>query len=1836
MLNKINWNNGAIVRSDFLNEVQKGTTFSESPRADFYAEPTDTEHTSWSIGSRDKIKEWEISDPTSEPQSALGRLIYDGLVLGYDDVASQVILGPASLVAVVDGYAAWVESGSAILSDGEKIAWGRQKVQLVSGVQVNYIYLSEQLALSSIGAGVPVLLSIGDSLPPATFPHIPLAKLTLNANQDGLLLGTDGEPNTVVGHGYVDLRPSTHIGNLNTYPRNLTNTSILSQSTQIGSWKRAIVDTSNGSIVITLPSTPENSDRVAIADISGTFDRYPVIIRVPDDCDYKVNGSVDDWIVNIRDSHLELYYNIDTNQWKFEESPGGDCNPVMGSFLSCGGKEYIGERLPQECPDGQDIPYIYPNPPEGVYEYDLGSGKCYKNYNPGVAIYANGQGGLITVPATPRCDKDKTLQGAGAEVRNIIYVDPSIGDDALENNGFSADRPFRTPERAIIEATRESRRSGAYNDRYDRILIELSPGDYYVDNSPGSGNTSNLTGDTGLVQRVSTGFSIQSSIQGDRKTVFEIETNNVSSNQPPNPINLGRVLYSASGGVGNISKLEKVSFSSSIWKVTLEYVKGSFNRDDELYYDNLAIVNPPTGGIIVPRGISINGVDLRKVRIRPMYVPTLSPVQNDPQLKTAIWKVTGGSYISLQTFTDNLQYSRTHNTITCAVFASREELAGSETVVSYYAKLNSLFNDYDSWGSEGLEFISSESTIVAPVPPTYLVRQRDEEENQTGFPGGDLRGDSPISYPGATKITITGDPTNTPQALPDVNSTRSSSPYIFNCSVRSIFGLNGLHADGALVDGLKSMVTANFTQVSLQTDPNCYEQDTYYLDPPANDAETGAKRYKTSSADPFKYRNIGFRGNNDAVIQIVSCFVIGNSDHFVSDSGGDLSITNSCSDFGDISLKAIGYKTAAFSQDQGSPRTGYAGTRILEIIPPKPLTYSSPELTLQDIEISTGLPFEYDSTLAGVIASKGPGDTMPSTFKLVVRNSEQAYYNLDNPPTAASMGFNQYAYTKLNSSNEYELVGGSLHPERKRLYVTGFDELANSITFAANIILPAPGSSGFDVLDDRSKIFVWDPGIAADGDYPGRWYVLVDTSGIVETTVPDADGFLLKKLDYAFRYKLLSNPTTEQANLANIDFIFGGSAIKTIRAVDNRSDEERIYKTVLDGFKKTEGIRRPQPYYVIEKQAGVAGGDMNLGADLGDNPLTSTSVTPYLEDGQYLTYMTQGENARRVFEGNLYPSLDYDEPENTEDPVDSITRSALVSMLARPGVWFSSPIGASSTNISVKTSSGVATLGIRIGLRRPSLIRASGHTWEWTGYLNYDTALPAFQNNPLDERFALAKIIDESKGGRVYATGMNEEGNYYIGTTVFDLRSGEQFAIPYKSDQEAGVSNQVFSNVAIRSTLVMKDNSSILMSNNTTIFFSNTTSFKSLTTGNITVTGAAVPGVYATTNRAGLVQLAKPGDLRPVSGTNPGIAKNVVVTAADLSSEITSLLQALGDSIKSVANLRLSLSASSPVPSDNQSGGTLYIHPYNGNEIALWDNGEGATPYQRWYVLKFNSIRSFPLKFGGVDSGSPLTADTQYDIYLHNTGTVTDQVLAVDYVAWGSFTSPPAREEKNGIICKAGDVTRRFVGVVRTTTAGTSEMSLGGVIYGDNDPTPGAPKSASYPKLYLSNLYNKYDARMVYFFGGPWGTESPTWTTVPSADFTQTYGTGSDGWSPGDPKTRNYYGYVNAPRVSFVQASDTLVTAYLDMYNNWPATPEDPTYRGAIAYVAPGIDSTGGPPNDAFYGESQGDNLTSGSQWARALSAGSHDLYYLYRMFGGNGAVLNEHANHGMIVVVKA
>ena len=121
----------------------------------------------------------------------------------------------------------------------------------------------------------------------------------------------------------------------------------------------------------------------------------------------------------------------------------------------------------------------------------------------------------------------------------------------------------------------------------------------------------------------------------------------------------------------------------------------------------------------------------------------------------------------------------------------------------------------------------------------------------------------------------------------------------------------GMYADGDKATGFRSMVVAQFTGIGLQKDNNAfvlYNNDTPQTG--AYDDSTVVANLHTNSKAVYKpsYKNYHIKCSNDATLQIVSVFAIGYAEHFVTQSGGDASITNSNSNFGAKALVGEGFK----------------------------------------------------------------------------------------------------------------------------------------------------------------------------------------------------------------------------------------------------------------------------------------------------------------------------------------------------------------------------------------------------------------------------------------------------------------------------------------------------------------------------------------------------------------------------------------------------------------------------------------------------------------------------------------------------------------------------------------------------------------------------------------------------------------------------------------------------------------------------------------------------------------------------------------------------------------
>jgi len=524
----------------------------------------------------------------------------------------------------------------------------------------------------------------------------------------------------------------------------------------------------------------------------------------------------------------------------------------------------------------------------------------------------------------------------------IIYVNPDDFDasDAIDNRGNSALRPFKTIQRAFLEVARFSYRVGLSNDEFDAFSIMLYPAEYLIDNRPGD------------------------------------------------------VLYTNVAPIDENSNLDITSPNNVLYRY-----------------------NSVEGGVIVPRGCSLVGTDLRRTKVRPKYVPYptvfaakgINTEEQSPH-STAIFKVTGGTYFWQFSFFDGAEegvyfkpdsietispkYS--HHKLTCFEFA--DGLNPLSTLISegsvpnadysavpnilertdleiYYQKISKAFATIpDTSGDPSTDQIQErveENRIVGPISDEYRVLQItrngntatavtvDEFDNPrnhgfsvgvninisgvTGSTGPQSEADGGL-YNGSFTVTsasgnvftyqMTEEPTGNAvgsniAVKTEIDTVDSASPYAFNLSLRSVWGMNGMHANGAKATGFKSMVVAQFTGLSLQKDDRAfvrYNESTGNYDV----ATAGDGAHLDGYAEYRKgwgHRHI--LATDDAFIQAVSVFAVGYFGHFTAERGGDMSITNSNSNFGNTALRSAGFKAKSFSKDK-------AGA-ITHIIPPKAL-----------------------------------------------------------------------------------------------------------------------------------------------------------------------------------------------------------------------------------------------------------------------------------------------------------------------------------------------------------------------------------------------------------------------------------------------------------------------------------------------------------------------------------------------------------------------------------------------------------------------------------------------------------------------------------------------------------------------------------------------------------------------------------------------------------------------------------------------------------------------------------------------------------------------------------
>jgi Chaperone of endosialidase len=888
----------------------------------------------------------------------------------------------------------------------------------------------------------------------------------------------------------------------------------------------------------------------------------------------------------------------------------------------------------------------------------------------------------------------------------------------------------------------------------------------------------------------------------------------------------------------------------------------NFNLQDP--NNDLYKFNSTRGGVIVPRGTSLIGLDLRKTKILPKFIPDptatdggtlLSNYPNtgvlnsgttviEDDTRSAIFRVTGGCYFWQFTFFDgdpNGVYtgaptpSGVPTTLVSSAFSHHKltnfEYACFYDLSLYYQKATRAFSQVGIPTTDPLAQRTEENRIVGPggiqadttristityngvIATATTVKASDGVTRVAhGFSVGSqvriFNSDDAVSgvtYNGSYQILavssslndtiydqysyqLSGVPNANAQKLStapylacelETDTVDSASPYIFNCSIRSTYGICGMHANGALATGFKSMVVAQYTGICLQKDDRAFVRAC-----PAGSSNYQDGSITTCSGNTLRpahqdinsqykkgWRNYHVKASNDSYIQVVSVFAVGFADQFLTDTGGDMSIANSDSNFGNVALRAKGYKATAFTKDI----SGY----ISHIIPPANLPTAEQTINW--------LPFDIQLTRNGTYN--------PSGTKLYIYGAGTS----STTPITNVLGFT---------------VGGKVNDT---LYV------GLGTTIASAVVNPSGPSTKTVGVGQTGSPIQWD-------STANNWYISVNAGSTIVSTLQQS------------QYASPSQVTTPVSYFTRIN--------------DSRVPNDKIYRLRLVIPKTSTFASPPQTGFVIQPLGGV---NSYSNTYYIFNVETYQSLVVGSQDGiYYLTALlgnispTANNFNDTKFSQNvnqLYPTEDIDNP--VSDPVASksvadnitiglvtttngstsaaitdrsVTKESIIqwckesnnsyTIVDNSGSYnYYDPSYTISVNGNTLTSGSgsvesrlINTSDVNVELRRPSIIRAGNQTFEYTGFGpgNYSTGFPSRQTVVLtDDQVRLSQSLREN-GGIAFYSGLNANGDLFVGNTIINPVTGTTTTVNNPTTSSATDPNSpVFTNVTVTKAITV-------------------------------------------------------------------------------------------------------------------------------------------------------------------------------------------------------------------------------------------------------------------------------------------------------------------------------------------------------------------------------------------------------------------------------------------------
>ena len=693
-----------------------------------------------------------------------------------------------------------------------------------------------------------------------------------------------------------------------------------------------------------------------------------------------------------------------------------------------------------------------------------------------------------------------------------IYVSPDDfnATDALDNRGNTPLRPFVTIQRAFLEVARYSYVPGVDNDRFDQFTIMLSPGTHYVDNRPGDLDTADIpifdfnanTGewnDSSILDLANPNNIFYRFNGRDGGATIPRGTSLVGTDLRRTQV---RALYIPEPADKDVPRcaLFNVTGGCYFWQFTILDAQvdggplngkaysqpGSTLTSTPLFShhkmtnfvfadkEDLSLLYRKIAKCFSKYQTAIDDVYAKEISVNSGRVsdtwdasPTKTYAQND----TVVFGGNAYQALSLHTSSSDKRPDKNKTFWKILTTVSREfDYAIRENrIVGPLADTIQIDDiTISEFNTEVLNVKVRTKINHSLFPSQYVVVANTGFSNllSGSFEVVSISETNPKEFTFRVRATLAqvSFANNQTQIPPDANasiqaevdSVESASPYVFNVSIRSTWGICGIWADGRKATGFKSMVIAQYTGVSLQKDDRAFirydEFTNTWNQAPLTDAfATTPYHIKGDAYWKDDWRNFHVRASDDSFIQNVSIFAVGFADHFLLESGGDMSITNSNSNFGNTSMHSKGFKGFAFNQDKG----GY----LTDIIPPQ--AFTSTPTTIK----TSYYPFDVQLTRG----NKDSGGSWLAQPKLYL-TGDKANDPLDRPAVSIN-GYKLGARTYINDTKAEKIYtkisadtsAGETQPTIKEAYVypQGFKKWTASLTTLS------PGNLGVGNFDNN-------------------------------------------------------------------------------------------------------------------------------------------------------------------------------------------------------------------------------------------------------------------------------------------------------------------------------------------------------------------------------------------------------------------------------------------------------------------------------------------------------------------------------------------------------------------------------------------------------------------------------------------------------------------------------------------------------------------------------------------------------------------------------------------------